>query len=179
MVSDFASTSENLINSTESNSSEIQEQFLQVSLLPDVTALLPTRPLAEVLSIAAAEITPIPHMSDWMMGVFNWRGEILPLVDLSYLGGLTPLYQKAIASNYTVVVLQTQDSDSKSMESQILGLVVNGVGNIEWCAPDLIQTLPTTLNPQLGKFLRGYYSKPNEEILAVFELDALWKAISE
>ncbi len=163
--------------------SDAREQFLQLYLLQDTIALLPITRLAEVLTISATQIIPIPHMPPWMMGVCNWRGEILSLVDLGHLVGFAPVYQKASsASNYTLVVLQNHAFDPvrKSTDKQIVGLIVERVGNIEWCDPNLIQTLSSTGTSELGKFLRGYYSNFNDEkILAVFDLDAIWTAISQ
>ncbi len=91
------------------------------------------------------EIVPIPHMPPWVMGVHNWRGEILWMVDLGHLLGLTPLYQHATThSTYTAIVINgaqqvpsRQRAGNQITGTKMLGLVVNRVEDMEWFNPDL------------------------------------------
>lgn len=158
------------------------EQFLRLYLDEETGALLPISQLTEVLNVSCSQVMPIPHMHPWIMGVYNWRGEILWLVDLAHLVGITPLYQQALtSSNYTVIVLEgaAQEIDS-SNEQNTVGLVINQVGNIENCNPDLIKNISSaSINSKLEAFLRGYWCKSDYEMLAVFQLNAIWEAISQ
>ena len=87
----------------------VDEQFLRLHLVPDMTVLLPVRSLTEVLTIPVSQIVPIPHMPAWVMGIYNWRGDILWMVDLGHLCGLTPWYQKATSITiHPSVVLQVR-----------------------------------------------------------------------
>lgn len=159
------------------------EQFLRLYLDSETGALLPITQLTEVLNVSCAQIMPIPHMYPWMMGVNNWRGQILWLVDLGHLVGLTPLYQQALtSSNHTVVVLEVpgEKADSTGNDRQTVGLAINRVGNIENCNPSLIKSISSSaMNTKLETFLRGYWCKSDYEMLAVFHLNAIWKAISQ
>ena len=161
----------------------IGEQFLRLYLDSETGALLPITQLTEVLNVSYLQAMPIPHMHSWMMGVYNWRGEILWLVDLAHLVGITPLYQQALtSSNHTVIVLETpaEETDSTGSNRQTVGLVVNQVGNIETCNPELIKDISAAaINTKLEAFLRGYWCKSDYEMLAVFRLDSIWEAISQ
>lgn len=160
----------------------IGEQFLRLYLDGETGALLPISQLTEVLNISCSQVMPIPHMHPWIMGVYNWRGEILWLVDLAHLVGITPMYQQALTSaNYTVVVLEgAEEEDSMENERKAVGLVINQVGNIETCNPDLIKDISSaSIDSKLEAFLRGYWCKSDYEMLAVFQLDAIWEAISQ
>ena len=92
------------------------------------------------------------------------------------------MYQQVLStSNYTAAVLQIRlpNNSHSDTDSQILGLVFNRVGNIERCHPDLIQPSSfSTADTRLEKFLRGYWLKSEQEILAVFDPDAIWREIS-
>ncbi len=182
MGSDFSTASQLVKQSSKSSITKVHEQFLQLHLASDTIALMPTKDLSEVITFSAEKIMPMPHMSSWMMGTYNWRGEILWLVDLGYLGGLTPLYKQVI-SNYTAIVLQFPLSTKKlnnNTNNQIVGLVVNQVGNIERCRPESIK--PSCFfakDTKLEQFLQGYWLKSEQDILAVFNPDAIWKEISE
>ena len=154
----------------------VGQQFLRFHLEPDITALLAVEQMTEVLTMASSEIVPIPHMPAWVMGVYNWRGEILWMMDLGHLVGLTPLYQQANSlSNYTAIVVHSaqsgrQQSVSQNTGSKMLGLLVNRVEDMEWSNPDLIQSPPqSVVSPELVPFLRGYLLKPNGEMLVVLD----------
>ncbi|MBE9127853.1 purine-binding chemotaxis protein CheW [Coleofasciculus sp. LEGE 07081] len=149
------------------------EQFLRFYLEPDTTALLPIQELIEVLTVPVGQIVPIAYLPAWVMGVYNWRGEILWMVDLGHLLGLTPWYQQEIsASTHRAVVLQVCDSDN--INNQMLGLVVNRVEDIEWCNPDVIKSpASSTLTPELEPFLRGYTLKSNGEMLLLLDGEAI------
>ncbi len=181
MGSEFSTAPKLVKRSSQSSITKAQEQFLQLHLVSDTIALMPTKDLSEVLTFSAEQIMPMPHMSPWMMGTYNWRGEILWLLDLGYLVGLTPLY-KQVLSSYTATVLQFPLSTKtlNNTNNQIVGLVVNQVGNIERCHPQSIK--PSSFfakDTKLEKFLRGYWLKSEQDILAVFDPDAIWREISQ
>jgi positive phototaxis protein PixI len=159
--------------SIDSTSSKTREQFLRFHLVPDTTALLPIQQVTEVLTISRGQIVPIFQMPAWVMGVYNWRGEILWIIDLGHLLGLTPWYEQGItASAYKAIVLQTHSHQitSTSTKSQMLGIVVNRIEDIEWCNPDWIQSAPSsTVSPEIAQFLRGYWLKSNGEMLAIID----------
>ncbi|NET33488.1 MAG: chemotaxis protein CheW, partial [Cyanothece sp. SIO1E1] len=135
------------------------------------------------LTIPTGQIVPIAHMPAWVMGVYNWRGEILWMVDLGHLGGLKPWYQQGInLSAYTAVVLHAGagKTSSPQSKSQMLGLVVNRVEDIEWCDPGVIQPPPESAEiPALAEFLRGYWWKSNDEMLAVLDGKAILAAMPQ
>jgi positive phototaxis protein PixI len=148
-------------------------QYLRFSLLPDTTAMLPVNQMTEVLNIALDGIVPIPHMPSWTMGVYNWRGEVLWLVDLGHLVGLTPIYQERNSrSYYSAIVIHHHHihQEQKSIARKTIGLIVDRVEDMEWCNPDWIQSsLETKVNAQLVPFLRGFWLKENSEILVVLD----------
>ncbi|NJN59596.1 MAG: chemotaxis protein CheW [Leptolyngbyaceae cyanobacterium SL_5_9] len=163
------------------NHSSVTEQFLRLHLFPSATVLLPIQQLSEVLTLPTGRVVPIPHMPAWVMGVYNWRGEILWTVDLGHLCGFTPWYQQATnVSSFPAVVLQARSSTAGSARNQMLGLVVSRVEDIEWCDPEMIQPLPrTTVSPQLAPFLRGYWWKAGGDMLAVLDGEAIVRAMPQ
>lgn len=186
MVSEFLSGDTTLFNPTATNTpahqTTVGEQFLRFHLGGETTALLPVHQMTEVLNIPVNQIVPIPHLPGWVMGVYNWRGEILWILDLGHLVGLTPLHQQEIShSTYTTIVIHSQQklASKKRLGGQItgskmLGLVVEKVEDMEWCNPDLIQSPPqSAVTPELVPFLRGYWMKSNDEMLLVLEGEAI------
>ncbi|PSB23544.1 chemotaxis protein CheW [Stenomitos frigidus] len=160
------------------SANDTKEQFLRLHLVPDTKVLLPIQQVAEVLTIPAGQIVPIPHMPACVMGVYNWRGEVLWMVDLGHLCGLIPYYQQAVRVAHTAVVLQGQDKKS-TQKSQTLGLVLDRVEDVEWCDPKVIQPLSSsTLTSELAALLRGYWWKSDDAMLAVLEAEAIIATIS-
>ncbi|WP_446877777.1 chemotaxis protein CheW [Phormidesmis sp. 146-33] len=180
-IFDSMSPSALMQDSTLTDSSARKEQFLRLDIVPETTALLPIQQIAEVLSIPIAQIIPIPHMPAWVMGVHNWRGEILWMVDLGHLCGLTPWYQQATyPSVYEVVVLQihTGKGTFPHPKGQTLGLVVDRIDDSEWCTPGVIQSLPkSTVNSEFERFLHGFWWKSNDDMLAVLNGEAIMRAM--
>jgi positive phototaxis protein PixI len=178
MISEFLSRGTPSVTQTTEQTAGVGQQFLRFHLLPNTTALLPVHQMTEVLTIALSEIVPIPRLPAWVMGVYNWRGEILWIVDLGHLLGLAPLYQHSIrSSTYTAIVVHgaqqlrgKQQAGSQITGSKVLGVVVNRVEDMEWLNPDLIQSPPlSAVTPELVPFLRGYWLKTNGEILVVLD----------
>src|SRR5919202_6737089 len=180
MSNSFSVPDSRLVPTNNAASKGIQ-QFLRFHLMPNTTALLPMEQLTEVLTIANGQIVPIFHMPAWVMGVYNWRGEILWMVDLGHLVGLTPWHQQtSSASACTAIVLQTRSDrpTPSNVKSQMLGLDVTRVEDIEWCTTDLIQSpLSSTVTPELVPFLRGYWLKSNSEMLVVIDGKAILAAM--
>ena len=187
MISEFLSKG-NLSEQTVEQTAGVGQQFLRFHLVPDTTAMLPVDQMKEVLTMAVREIVPIPYMPPWVMGVHNWRGEILWMVDLGHLVGLAPLYNQTInRSTYTAIVIHggqqvpsRQGSGSQTTGRKTLGLVVNRVEDMEWCNPDLIQSPPqSAIKLELLPFLRGYWLKSNGEILVVLDGNSIIAGIPQ
>jgi len=174
MISEFLTKGISMGSATAEESKE-QEQFLRFHLEPDLNAALPVDQMTEVFTVSTSKVVPIPHMPPWVIGVYNWRGEILWLVDLGYLLGGTPLYQQTSSrSLYTAIVINSQQAGGRQGGStagkKMLGLAVNRVEDMEWFNSDLIQSPPeSAVNPALVPFLRGYWLKNNGEIVVVLD----------
>jgi positive phototaxis protein PixI len=181
MISEFTTRGIVAGNPNAEEAAGSKQQFLRLHLPPDTTAMLPLSQIAEVLTVPTAQIVPIPHLPAWVMGVYNWRGEILWIVDLGHTIGQAPLYQQGTSrSSYTAVVIHGtqqvaggQQADRKTGK-KVLGLLVNRVEDMEWCNPDNIQSPPASaVTPELVPYLRGYWLKPNGEILVVLDGDSI------
>ncbi len=82
--------------------------------------LVPLDSLVEVLPLT--QVVPMPGMPDPVVGICNWRGEVVWLVDVNLLLDRDPLYQHPQPA-YTAVILDFED--------QPLGLVAHQVGQIQ------------------------------------------------
>jgi len=144
------------------------QQFLRFRLYPDTKVMLPIRQITEVLKIQFGQIVPIPQMQPWVMGVYNWRGDILWMLDLGDLIGLESWYQHQVnCSNYTAIVLSPQ-RESQANNNIHLGLIVAQVEDLVICDENAIQsTLGSKVSARLDTFLQGYWQSEGEMILTL------------
>lgn len=158
-----------------------EEQFLRFNLHPHTKVMLPIKQITEVLKIQFGQIVPIPQMPSWVMGVYNWRGNILWMIDLGHLIGFSVWQQQQInPSHQTAIVLCPNKNNYKSrVEHSIhLGLVVAQVEDIELCDVANIQPpVNSMITPELEPFLRGYWLQPADEMVLVLDGQAIISAM--
>ena len=162
------------------NQSQDQQQFLRFNLLPDTNLMISLSETAAVLKIPLDQIVPIPEMPSWVMGVYNWRGQIIWMIDLGQLLGFTPWYeQSVVASNHKAVVIHPSTQEQKNRTSgDLVGLIVSDVDEIEMCDVNQIYSPPATaVTEDLAPFLRGYWIKDNGDIIVTIDSDAIFAAM--
>lgn len=106
--------------------------------------------------------TPLPNSGEVYRGVFNLRGEIFPLVDISPILGLTP---KEILSDDMVILVEHEPEF-------IVGIVVDKVhGIMSYSPPDM--KLPRGLVPRpIEPYVSGVvYHHRNPERNPIYVLD--------
>lgn len=151
------------------------EEFLRFHLSPQDAALLPVACVKEVLQVSANEILPVPHTSDRILGAYNWRGEMLWLIDLKRLLGLESREFPDSDSRSSSFRGGRGSAIALSVEGQVLGLLVEQIKDIE--QHDLQQIEPPRaglFNQQLLPFTRGYLTESNAIVLDARAL--LWGA---
>ncbi len=163
---------------TDSETTTANESLLRFHLVPDTTALLTISQLSEVLKVNTRQIVPIPKLPSWVMGIYNWRGEMLWMVDLGGLVGLTPLpEQSLVTTNLPLLVLRQEDEVGNR---QTLGLMVNQVEGITRLDANAIQSPPeSTLTAELAQVLRGYWLNPEGEMLMVLSGAAIFEQMPQ
>ncbi len=143
---------------------------LSFSLSPTTQALLPAHECLEVLPLPMSQVVGIPDMPPAVMGVANWRGEVLWLLDLaSWLGFGSLLELAPNQINYNVLII--------AQEKQRLGLVVTQVGQMFQCPLAQLQSPPgTEMTPTLAQCLRGYWVQ--EQIFLVLDGQGIVQSLS-
>jgi positive phototaxis protein PixI len=144
---------------------ETTQQFLSFSLPPNIQAMLPTEQLTEILTLPPEQIVPIAQVAPEVMGVCNWRGEVLWLVDLAALIGTEPLtgYRH---SNLSAIIVQHQ--------GYTLGLVVEKIsGMLRYNSAEIYPVLATPNNLKLSDCIRGCWLAPDGNTLWLLDSHSL------
>jgi positive phototaxis protein PixI len=142
-----------------------QQKFLSFNLGVRDTAVISLQHIAEVLQISLADICSVPQVPNCVLGIYNWRGEMLWLVDLEEMLGYAPLSPGAnFLSRMMAIVLES--------EGKYLGLLVRHLIDIEMLDTSQIKPLSAELfYPGMSPFLQGYFINAAEEIM--LSLDAI------
>ncbi|MEA5515792.1 chemotaxis protein CheW [Nodularia sp. UHCC 0506] len=143
---------------------ENKQKFLSLNLGTRDTAVISLQQITEVFQVSLADICGVPQMPSCVLGIYNWRGEMLWLVDLEEMLGYPPVLQEAnLLSNMMAIVLER--------EGKHLGLLVRSLMDIEWLDSNQIKPPSAELfYPAMLPFLQGYLINSAEEM--VLSLDA-------
>ena len=85
--------------------------------------------------IRLQKITPVPQMPNYVKGVINLRGRVIPIVDLRLKFGL----KAEIAERTCIVVVQVNVSSGQSVQ---MGLIVDSVEEVVTLNADEIEPTP-------------------------------------
>ncbi|MBD2108871.1 CheW domain-containing protein [Nodosilinea sp. FACHB-13] len=167
MNSETATPTDNLIPPLQDATSPgaPEEQFLKVVVNGGLPLLLPGANLVEIMKLSIGQVVPMFQMAPWVMGLYNWRGEMLWVADLGHFLGFAPWYNQAeAATRHTVVVIKPPYRASQLTDEQTatLGLVVNAVEAMVAYPVPALQPLSAAFSgqsipvePGLLPFLRG------------------------
>ena len=76
-------------------------------------------PLQHTLEITyRTEITPLPNLPDWVLGICNVRGEIISIVDLTQILGLT---QQSTIKGAHLILIRNKDVTTGVLVDKIAG----------------------------------------------------------
>jgi chemotaxis signal transduction protein len=129
----------------------IRQSFIQIELALG-SALLPTQVMIEVISLALTDLVPIPDTPSTVMGVYNWRGDVLWVLDLSALLGQAQLAQQM--EQPTLIVVR------QGLEN--LGLVVPQLGQMLWLEAEQMELVVQQL--QSGQTAPKSHKSPRETL---------------
>jgi positive phototaxis protein PixI len=147
---------------------QTRHQFLKFDLQSHGTVVIETCRLTELMTIPIDRVVPMPHLPSAVMGVYNWRGEILWIADLAKLLGLNPQTpQRTRILQPTIVI----SNATPTGEAKTIGLVVDAIADIEWYEPHLTPHLPP--HPALSPWIKGYWRQASGEILPELDPQAL------
>lgn len=157
-----------------------KQQFLRFSLDPEVRVMLPIAQITEVLKIQCGQIVPIPHLPAWVMGVYNWRGEILWMVNLGHLLGRNYWTRRERSSPVVASTISLKDCSVVVLSPAndiYLGLVVYRVEDIEECELTEVRAIANETAAEIAEFASRYWQKSATEMVAVLDGDAIARAM--
>jgi purine-binding chemotaxis protein CheW len=105
--------------------------------------------------------TPLPRSPDYMRGVINLRGTVLPILDVAARLGMAT---SEPTSRHVVIVV--------SANGQTLGLLVDGVCEIMDAAPQSLQPTPDVRSDTVSALVSALFTV-DERMIGLLALDRL------
>lgn len=105
--------------------------------------------------------TRIPHASRYVEGVIDFRGEVIPVVNMRDKFGI-----EIGAANELSVIIVVEYS------GKVLGLVVDGVSDILNLPKEKIQPAPEFTSEEKTKYLRAM-GKLNERLILILDVEKI------
>lgn len=127
------------------------QRFLRFPLNGKVNGLLPLADLRGVIQVALTEILPVPQVAEFLLGIMNWRGEAIWILDLAGLLGATHWCRRENVRNSGMAMLV-------QVQNQTVGLLVEQVNTIEvYDSQERLAISASMLPARLKSFLQGYF----------------------
>ncbi len=125
--------------------------------------------VGKVLNILEmTRITEVPKAPEYMRGVINLRGTVLPVVDTRIKFGMTPIEK---TSNTCIVVMEVE-VDS---ESVLVGALVDSVQAVLEIEENEIKPPPSIGSKYKSEFIYGI-AKKDEEFIMLLDMDKIISA---
>lgn len=112
------------------------------------------------------EVTRVPRTRDYMMGVINLRGSVVPVVDLRRKFGLEEAEQTVDTS---IVVMELDLGD----EAVILGTVADSVQEVISIDDEQIEPSPQIGTKIETEFIKGI-GKQEEQFVIILDMDRVF-----
>lgn len=140
-------------------------QYLTFKLDQEVFALDISK-VREVLDFTA--VTKVPETPDFMLGVINLRGSVVPVMDMRLKFGMT----KTETTVNTCIIIVEVDIDG---EATILGALADSVQEVMDLDPDQIEP-PPRIGAQLKTRCIKGMGKKDGEFLIILDVDKVFSS---
>ncbi|MFP4660983.1 MAG: chemotaxis protein CheW [Halanaerobiales bacterium] len=109
--------------------------------------------------IKVSKITPVPNTAEYIRGVINLRGQIVPVVDLRTRFNITGNSNKE-----RIITVDVRDS--------LIGLVVDNINEVLWYQEDELEPAPEVEGGIKQEYVKGVI-KRGERLLVLIDLDKM------
>lgn len=140
-------------------------QYLTFKLEDEMFALDISK-VREVLEFSS--VTKVPRTPEFMRGVINLRGSVVPVVDLRLKFGMTRT-EKTV--NTCVIIVEV----SFENESMVLGALADSVQEVIELEPEKIEPAPNIGMQLRTDFIKGM-GKRDEEFIIILDIDKIFTA---
>jgi purine-binding chemotaxis protein CheW len=140
-------------------------QYLSFELADEVFALDISK-VREVLDFT--KVTKVPQTPDFLLGVINLRGGVVPLVDMRLKLGMEPTQQTI---NTCIIIVEATFND----EAVVIGALADSVREVFDMEAEDIEPAPAIGTHLNTEFLKGM-GKRNGEFILLLDIDRVFSS---
>ncbi|HIJ76216.1 MAG TPA: chemotaxis protein CheW [Deltaproteobacteria bacterium] len=138
-------------------------QYLTFKLAGEVFALDISK-VREVMDFT--KVTKVPQTPDFMLGVINLRGSVVPVVDMRLKFGMT-MTEKSVNTCIIIVEIELDG------ETTVLGALADSVQEVMDLDPDQIEPAPRIGTRLNTKFIKGM-GKRDKQFIIILDIDKVF-----
>ena len=143
----------------------VQEQFLTF-LLADAEYAVKVLQVKEILAYQA--VTRVPRAAEWIKGVLNLRGSVIPVVDLAAKFGQGAT---SVGKTTCIVIFEIELQDGP----MVMGMIVDAVSQVVDLMPEDIKPAPAFGSGLNTQFLLGV-AKIGVRLSLLLDLDKVFSS---
>lgn len=108
-------------------------------------------------------ITHLPNTSEWVKGLINLRGEVVPILDIriKFKTG-EPVYNE----NTAVIAVITEDK-------RMVGIIVDKVDDVQRLDTSALATVSDMGSAIPSRYLKGFVRLDNNQMLVIMDIEAV------
>mgnify|MGYP001809846127 CR=1 FL=1 len=141
------------------------ESYLTFKLEDDLYAIHVVK-LSNILEIS--QITQVPNSPEYLLGVSNFRGVVMPIVDLRIKLGLK---QNPTTQNSCILVLEMENEG----KTDYIGSLVDAVQEVIELNFDDILLPPVMTTGNESSYLTGMVKTRDEKFIMILDIDKIFK----
>jgi purine-binding chemotaxis protein CheW len=138
-------------------------QYLTFELAQELFAI-PVEKVREILDVTT--ITKVPQTPDYMRGIINLRGSVVPVVDLKLKFGM-PETERTV--NTCIIVMEVELEG----ETTVVGSLADSVQEVLELEPGQIEPAPRIGTKLDTDFIRGM-GRYGEQFLMILDIDRIF-----
>ncbi len=149
-----------------SETSNVEANQYLTFMLDDEVFGLAIEKVREILDFTS--VTKVPQTPDYMRGVINLRGSVVPVMDLRLKFGM----EKTEKTVNTCIVIAEIEIDG---EITVLGALADSVQEVLDLEPDQIETAPRVGTKLRTDFIKGM-GRSNERFIILLDIDKVFSS---
>ena len=122
-------------------------------------------PISNVQEIIPLPVpTRLPQVPDFIEGIINLRGKIIPIIDLKKRFALGDTSDDFVKDRRSIII---------DIDGQIIGIIVDEVNEVLWLSPDSIDKPPAVISGITSEYLTGV-GKLEDRLLIMLNVDKVF-----
>jgi len=137
--------------------------YLRLQLTDETIVLLDLSYVQESLTIDSSQITAVPNLPEYVVGMMSSRNQVFLALDLAHLAGFAPTTLNQRQYQTIVVQVAASQNSDRSNEFNLYGLTVKRIQGISRILPERFETSVTAAPEIIRPFVRGSIADGDDE----------------